>query len=204
VRVYTAGTGEEILQIHRKELMDLIITPIDVPDTGFEQIAVAIRSDFMTRAVRLALVAPNNRTAIEACSRCKPDAVVLRPVFPAVLLARAQQLLGVDWRENYRVILTVSVTGSAGDSTFFCRSRDISASGLLIETDRVLAPGSRLTCSFSLPGAVRIQAVGEVVRIVENPASSSHQYGIKFMQIPAPEREYLESFMDDIALRRAS
>ena len=204
VRVFTAGSSDEILRIHRKELVDLIVTPVDLPGTGFEQIAAVIRGDVLTRAVRLVLVAPNSRSAIEACSRCKPDAVVLRPLFPPVLLARAQQLLNLDWRENYRVMLSVSVNSTTGNDAFFCRSRDISATGLLIETDKKLALGSRLTCSLSLPGGVRIQATGEVVRSVAETGAGIHEYGVKFLQLSPGEKEYLENFIDTVALERAS
>ena len=204
VRIFTAGSSDELLRIHRKERVDLIVTPVDLPGMGMELISVNLRSDVLTKSVRLVLIAPNNRIAIESCSRCKPDAVVLRPVYPQVLLARCQQLLGVDWRVNYRVLITVSVNGLMGDEKFVCRSRDISSSGLLIETDKKLALESRLTCSFTLPGEVRIQADGEVVRMAGNALAAPYLYGIKFIDISSEAHNALENFIDNLTIERAS
>ena len=170
-----------------------------------EQIALSLRTEVLTKTVRLVLVAPNNRFAIEACSRCRPDAVVLRPVYPQVLLAHTQQLLSVDWRVNYRVFIRISVSGKVATGCSFCRSRDISASGLLIETDRMLPVRSRLTCSFSLPGEVRIQADAEVVRTAGGDSlAPPYLYGIKFLDIPQEARNALEDFIDNLAIERAS
>lgn len=204
VLVFTARSSDEILRLHRNERVDLIVTPVDIPGTGMEQIASSLRNDVLTKPVRLVLVAPNNRIAIEACSRCKPDAVVLRPVYPQVLLARCQQLLGADWRVNYRVVIRVSVSGTLGTDIFLCRSRDISSSGLLIETDRKLALQSRLSCFFSLPGEIRIQADGEVVRTAENSFAASYLYGVKFVDISPEARDALEGFIDSLSVERAS
>jgi hypothetical protein len=167
-----------------------------------DQVAAHFRSNVLTKNVLLVLVSPYSREAIELCSRCKPNAVVLRPVLPAVLLARAQQILGIDWRENYRVVVNVSVAGSSGGTAFFCRSRDVSTTGLLLETDRELAHGSRLSCSFYLPDSVRIRAEAEVVRA--SAEAGVRQYAVKFLKISHDEQTSLENFIDAMALRRAS
>ncbi len=79
---------------------------------------------------------------------------------------------------------------------FFCRSRDISVSGILLETDKHLHQGSTISCSFYLPESSHVQATAEVVRTVAPPdQKASRQYGMKFLQMNADHRRALEMFI---------
>lgn len=196
IQVLTAGTNDDLLDIHRSERVDLIITHLDLPGMSPERATARIREDAELRTVQLIMICANNRSAIEQCSRCRPNAVFLRPVNPSLLLSRAQRLLDISSRETSRLLITVSVEGSAEESIFFCQSRDVSASGMLIETDKTLPPGSRVVCSFSLPDSTRIQAAGEIVRSPKQASGNLHLYGVKFVSLSSEEQTALETFID--------
>ncbi len=201
IHLLTASSNDELLEIHRAERADLIITRIDLPGTGIEQVASSIREDKELQRVRLLIVCSNTRSDIEMCSRCAPHAVVLQPVNHLVLSARALQLLDIAWRENYREIINIAVRGNAGNENFLCSSRDISISGMLIETEKMLRVGDRIICSFSLPDSKRINAAGRIVRLVTGiQGKVLNQYGVKFLQMSSEERKNLESFMNDTSL----
>jgi c-di-GMP-binding flagellar brake protein YcgR len=95
-------------------------------------------------------------------------------------------------RKSYKVILKATVQGQ--DSAFLCTSQDISASGILIETDRDLNKGDRITFAFFLPGASRIVADGEMVRSERN--GDALHYGIRFVDIKEESRQAIERFID--------
>ncbi|HEX8960625.1 MAG TPA: PilZ domain-containing protein [Geobacteraceae bacterium] len=103
-------------------------------------------------------------------------------------------------RKNYKVILKATVHGEAQDSAFLCTSQDLSSSGILIETDRDLNKGDRITFSFFLPGASKITADGEMVRSEKKGDGTLH-YGIRFIDLKEESRQAIEWFIDSCARR---
>jgi len=201
VKIFTADSNDEMLKVHREERVHLIITDLDMPGMSSEQLFSLIRKDAELRSVSVLMISPNFPAAIEQSSRCGASAVLLRPVNPAMLLAKAQQLLDIAWRETYRVLVSVEgnaiVHGNPLNTTFFCRSQNISTTGMLIETDKTLAQGDHVICSFFLPDSIRIQATGEIIRILpQESEAKTKQYGIKFSSLTSESRQALESFVD--------
>jgi c-di-GMP-binding flagellar brake protein YcgR len=119
------------------------------------------------------------------------------PVDSALLLKKAQDLLDVSWRESYRVLLSVNITGTSKENAFFCRSENISTTGLLVETDRALKEGDRVVCSFFLPGARQIVAPGEIVRSIDSAQNAGQRrYGVKFGRLTPEARSAIEAFVE--------
>jgi two-component system chemotaxis response regulator CheY len=197
IKVFTAASNDEALKIHRDERVHLIITHLDMPGMASEKFCSLLREDPELRDVSIIMICTNNHAEIELSSRCRANAVMLRPINPALILAKAQQLLDIAWRETYRVLLTLSVDGKTKETPFFCRSQNISTSGMLIETDKTLPHGDRVICSFFLPDSIRIQAIGEIVRIPQQAIGATvKQYGVKFSNLTPEARQALEAFVD--------
>lgn len=195
--IFTAASHDEVLEIHRAERVDLIITQLDLPGITCEQFCSRIREDANLREVSIIMVCANNNSAKAQSARCRANAVVLRPFKSDVLLAKAKELLNISWRETYRVLLSVAVEGNANNQMFFCRSLDISATGMLIETEQVFSPGDRLVCNFFLPDATRIEATGEIVRTLEKaPGTDANRYGVHFLTLAPEAKKTLEAFID--------
>ncbi len=209
IEVFTAASNDEMMQTHREKRVHLIITELDLPGMSSEELFKQIRKDPELRSVSVLMICQNKPAALEQSSRCSANAVLLRPINPAMLLAKAQQLLDIAWRENYRVLVSVegnaTVKGNPSNTPFFCRSKNISTTGMLIETDKTLAPGEQVVCSFFLPDSIRIQAAGEVVRILEeSPGSHAKSYGVKFSSLNSDARQALQSFVDKKAQKARS
>jgi len=197
VRVLTAISNDEMFQIHRTERVDLIITQIDMPGMSSEKLFSAIRADRALQSVATIMVCTNNPGEIEKCARCGVSDVVLRPVNPRLLLARAQQFLALYTRESSRVPLSVDIEAVHRGKTFSCCSLDIGASGMMIETDKILAQGDSITCSFSFPGAPPIRADAEIVNVPRPPRESRRKrYGMRFTKLPDEARKAIQAFVD--------
>jgi len=192
--LFTANSGGEALSLHRKEKVDLIITGLDTEDMDGEAFCTAIRDDKELNQVSIIIVCANNRAEIERSSKCKANACVTRPVEPLKLLTEVGRLLDIQERKSYRVILKVTVDGKSGTASFFCSSRNVSASGILIETERSLEKGSRITCAFFLPKSEHIVAEGEIMRVVRN-ADNTFQYGIRYIDLRPDHRSAIEEFV---------
>jgi c-di-GMP-binding flagellar brake protein YcgR len=97
-----------------------------------------------------------------------------------------------------RVLLSVNIDigAQSKNESFSCCSRNVSATGMLIETDEALAEGARLSCSFYLPHAKKIQAAGKIVRVVERaPGDDLYQYGLMFTEIDPESTKLLTDYV---------
>ena len=201
MQVFTAATNDEVLAVHRAERADLIVTRLDLPGMAAEELFNTVREDPGLRQVSTILVSPETLEEMAKCSRCRVNLVLLDPLQPDLLMMKAQQLLNIAARESLRVLLGVTVDGRFGAEAFYCRSRNISATGVLIETKRRLDEGERLSCQFFLPGGAKVQAAGRIIRTIEHsPGAEGHQYGLIFTDVDPEVRKLLT---DHVAKTRA-
>ncbi len=197
---FVAATNDELLKTHRAERADLIITKLDMPGIPSEQFCSLVRDDAGLRAVSIIMVCENTRAAIEQSSRCRANAVLLSPVHPVLLMAKAQQLLDIAERETLRVLLSASVETHSKDASFYCRTRNVSATGMLIETDQPLNEGDRLTCVFYLPNAKKITASGKIIRTIErDPGDEDYRYGLMFTYLTPQSKKLLTEYIEEIS-----
>jgi CheY-like chemotaxis protein len=204
IKVYPAATTDDMLKIHRSERANLIISQIDMPGMSAEQLCAQIRNDAELRQVSLLMISPDTPSDREKASRCRPNAVMTLPIDTALLLEKAQLLLDIPWRESFRVLLSVAVEGAERGSSFFCGLENISSSGMLIETDRVIPKSARTTCKFFLPESPQIVVHGEVVRIIKRDAGKNvNQYGIRFLEIDQRAQASIDAFVKKKMMKQA-
>jgi DNA-binding response OmpR family regulator len=197
VRLFNASTTEDVLGLHRAEKVNLIMMGIDMPGMKCEDMCSLIRANQELRAVSMIILCPDNPAALGRGAKCGANVVMTLPVNAALLMEKAQQLLDISSRESYRVLLSVKVEGSSNDNAFFCRSENISTTGILIETDKTLAKGDRVSCAFFLPRSQQLKTTGEIIRVIKQAAGSkSNRYGIKFFQLDDEAKSAIETFVN--------
>jgi CheY-like chemotaxis protein len=197
-KVFVAALSDEALRIHRFERVNLIITQLDMPGMVTERFCSLIREDEDLRAVSMIMVCADSPEAIARSAECRANAVLLQPVHPLTLMITAQQLLDIAAREPVRVLLNASVDGRAVDKSFYCRVRNISATGMLIDTRKPLAKGALLSCKFSLPNTQKIEVPGKIVRSVEqSPGQDMHHYGLMFTDVAPETRQLLIAYVNN-------
>jgi response regulator RpfG family c-di-GMP phosphodiesterase len=202
IKVFVADTNDKALKIHHTERVNLIITQLDMPGLNTEQFCSLIRDEPNLRAASMIMVCDNTPGAIEQSSRCRANSVLLRPVHPIVLMEKAQQLLDIAARENVRVLMSASVDSRSEDDSFLCRTRNMSATGMLIETNQVLAEGARIFCEFYLPNAKKIKASGKIIRAVDQvPGDEDFLYGLMFTDITSEARQQLLEYVESALLK---
>jgi CheY-like chemotaxis protein/Tfp pilus assembly protein PilZ len=197
VTLFSASTNDELFRIHGTEKADLIIATLDTPGMKSEELYAAIRAARELCAVSVILLCRDEPGALERGEQCGANAVMTLPVDTALLLEKAQQLLDISWRESFRVLTSVRIEGANRARTFFCRSENLSASGILIETERVMAKGDQVVCSFTLPDSTRIKTPGEIVRVVENAGGSRmNRYGVKFAPLAPEAKASIDTYVE--------
>jgi DNA-binding response OmpR family regulator len=196
VTMLSAPTKEEAFDIHKTEKVNLIVMELDLPAMTCEEFCAAVRANSELRQVSIIVVCQDKRSAMERSSKCQANAWMTRPLDERVFLDKAHQLLNISARQDYRVLLSVVVTSNVRKKSFFCRSENISSSGMLLETDKLLSRGDRVVCSFYLPDSAQILAEGEIVRIVKRTTDvEPNQYGLRFTSIRPEAKVAIEEFV---------
>lgn len=193
-KIFTTTSTQQALQLHRSEKMDLIVLDLDMPEMNGDELCSMIRKDPRAQNVSVIVVGTDSESDRNRAKRCQANAFVTKPIRPLQFLEKVSQLLEIPERKSYRVLLKVKVNGESAIDAFFCSSHNISASGILIETDKVLNKGDEISCSFFLPGAHRISADAQIVRVSTNGTGSFH-YGAHFIDLDPRHRASIESFV---------
>ena len=197
VRFFTADTNEEVLKIHRAEQAHLIITQLKRSGMSSREFCSIIREDPGLSRVSILLICANIPSELEECTRCRANAVLTRPPDTAALIEKAQEFLSISSRASYRCLLNVAVESVVGNTQFFCKSENISATGMLIETDYALARGDIVSCSFFLPGRFRIIVTAEVVREAGHAqGSGAGRFGLRFTGLSTEAEREVELFIE--------
>ena len=192
--IFTAATAAEALRIHQEEMVDLFVAELDLPDMGGDVLCSRIRNDQALRKVSVILVCSDTPTEVRRAESCGANARLLKPVTPEQLSDSVGKFLAVPTRQDYRVLVRVQVYSERGMTVLFCSSRNISVSGLLIETDGLLSAGDRISCMFFLPGLRQVTAIGEVIRAARL-TRTMNQYGIRFITLNPQSQAEIENFV---------
>ncbi len=189
-----ASTTEKILSSHRANAANLIIVDLDTPELGGEGLCQLIRKENNLRKVSIIIVCDPSKDLAERCIASGANAVVLKPVRSEDLLAKITKLLNIRERKSVREIIKVSVTVNSTGSLFFAVAKNLSISGLLFETNRVIPKGARVSCSFVLQHPVVVN--GEISRITQKSGKSGDvfEYGVRFHGLDPLGKAEIEAY----------
>ncbi len=195
--IFTATSGKEALEIHKKEDVDIILLDILMPGMDGYKVCKLIRSDDKLKNVSIIMVTTS--TAPEDIKKCKEAGAndyTIKPINPVELLMKFQKHINIVTRKDIRILARVDFENTKGMESFLGNTVNISASGMLIECTHRLQAGDAVSPSFSLPGNTSsITATGEVVREAQTIHSGMNRYGIKFLDIREEDKKVIESFI---------
>lgn len=189
-KLYTASSAIEAMQIHRAQRVDLIIAMLDMPEMGGDILCSLIRQDPELRKVAILLICYPASEQIEKASRCGANAWICKPVRPDLLLQEIGKLIDVPTRLDHRA----RIHGIVRSKWFSGTSRNISVSGILFETDKVLDPEALIESMSFFISSREIIAEGKVVRSVRIPGGL-YNYGVQFMNLAPEHRKVIETFV---------
>ncbi len=197
ITVVTAATNAELLKIHRKENVDLIVSQLEAPGIKSEKIFEIIRKNDDLRKVSVIIICKDTLANRERCKLCHANEVFTIPVDLALLFIKMQQLLNISPRMYYRAALAVAVQGKFKDRPLPFWTENISASGMLIKAKEPLSKGDGIFFSFFLPDGTHVSGYGEITR-VNHPRTEQDAYldGIKFTNIDPSAQAAIEAVIN--------
>ena len=115
----------------------------------------------------------------------------------ALPISRTAQLLRIPYRLHRRLAVNFQVEGRKPPLTITGFSRNLSESGILIETDQKLSVGDKLFLWLPiLENQDSIELSGEVVRAESEPRRGKYLYGIKFIELDEQARSALKEYLE--------
>lgn len=195
--VYSIKTNAEALTLQRKVRADLIITGLDLPGMSGEAFCEHIRNDEELRNVSIIMICNKKLGEAKRCSNCRANAFLSVDASPEAFSMTARKLLNVSERAGIRVAVSVRVDGKdKRGRPFLSYSENISATGMLVESERELNLGEVVTCSFFLDDNTQIITNAEVVRsTLKSLSEHCNQYGLMFTGISGGILEAIETYV---------
>lgn len=198
IEVLRAGSNREALDIHKEEKADLIVVHLDAGELTGEELCSIIRDDEELRDVSIIVASPEG-PGDERSGRCRANSIIKTPLSSPELFERASRLLDIPSRATIRVPMGVKVQGAQANSPFVGFAENISATGMLFESEKVLWKGLRLFCSFFLPGDTQVKTEAEVVRVSTGKTEYDIlQYGVRFRGLEEDLRAAIEEYVKEI------
>jgi CheY-like chemotaxis protein len=193
--VSTALAGTEGLQKAREEQPQLIMFGFDLFDMSAPEFCREIRADERTRGISLLFVCDReNGTHEELCIAAGCNDVIYRPLQRHDLDLKITRLTTIPTRRDLRTLTRIEVSLEKDGRFLIGRSLNISATGMLLELDRVLPGEGRVRLHFYLPGEPKpMQVTAEVLRA--EFVGITAKYGLHFVEFTEEERDRVEQFV---------
>ena len=194
IQAFTAYSNEGVLNLHRKNKVDLIISELYGAGMSALQLCSVIREDPQLRNVSVIICCRDNEIELHQSGLCRANAVLTLPLRSSLLHRTVQQLLAIPVRAFYRIPFSARGARPSARSSFECELENISVTGMLILAKAELNQGDRINCSLTLPQVGSFEAQAEVVRNVRTAADWS-QYGLQFSRLEPQVRRAIEAIV---------
>ena len=199
--IITALAGSEGLQKARAEQPHLIIFGFDLFDMTAPEFCREIRSDDETKAISLLLVCDRDATEHgDLCLSAGCNDIIFRPLQRRELDEKVERLTSIPVRRQLRTITKIEVSMEKNGRFVLGRSLNISATGMLIEVDRVLPGEENVRLHFFLPGDPKpLQIEAEILRA--EFSGTMAKYGMRFIDLQTEERDRIERYVHRLRSR---
>jgi response regulator RpfG family c-di-GMP phosphodiesterase len=199
--ILTALAGSEGLQKARNEQPHLIIFGFDLFDMNAPEFCREIRNDESTKGASLLLIADKEHPDHgDLCLSAGCNDVIFRPIQRRELDSKVEKLTAIPVRRQLRTITKIEVSLEKNGRFVLGRSVNISASGMLLEVDRMLPGDGVVRLHFYLPGdAVPLQLEAHVLRA--EFSGTMAKYGMRFIDLQPGEKERIERYVHRLRSR---
>src|SRR3989338_5262285 len=119
LQIFTASSGQEALEIHKREKADLILCDLYMPGMNGDEVCKIIKSD-----------------DIDRCVKAGANDYITKPINPSELLKKVGMYINISVRRDIRILARIGVQGlkGMGPESFLGNTLNISISGVLIES----------------------------------------------------------------------
>lgn len=197
LQLFTATSGQEAIDIHKREKVDLILCDLYMPGMNGSEVCKIIRKEENLKNVSIIIVTTSAKD-IGMCLEAGANDFITKPIDPSELLKKVAKYINIPIRCDIRILARIGVEGTKGSppESFLGNTVNISVSGVLIETSHVFTVGETVSCSFFIPGnSTPVTVAGEVVREANGKQPGMNYYGIRFLDVREEDKRAIESYV---------
>ncbi len=192
------GTGQQGLEAAAQQRFALILARVPLTDLSVPALASGMTQRFSLNAdTPLVLLAEGMQ--YEAALAYENSRILLVDASKSTheLDRIVSHALGIAIRASARLDVELEVETGAAQSRRHCRTRDISRSGMLLDSTEPLPVGTEFVFNFTLPKRFTpIHGRAQVVRHEGAARSPRAGMGVKFLSFPEGAEDAIESFVE--------
>jgi len=199
--ITTAMAGTEGIERARNEQPNLIMFGFDLFDMSAPEFCRAIRNDEATKMISLLFVGDRvNESHGELCLEAGCNDVVYRPLQRQELDEKIERLTSIPSRKQLRTLTRVEVSLENAGRFVLGRSLNVSATGMLLETEHMLPGDVQLKVQFYLPGESKpLQVRVEILR--SEFTGTMARYGVRFVDLQWDAKQQIERYVQRLRSR---
>lgn len=194
--VVTAESGDKAVQLATLDPPHLILLDMEMPSMDGAQTCAALRKvPSLAQVPIIVMSATDSQENRDRCRQAGCTEFVIKPEKPDELLGIVARILALRQREAVRITVVFNVTGEVGARQVVGQARDLSATGMLLETPMPLAVGTKLPIEFYLPRTrAQIKVTGTVLRASKTPEGACLS-GIRFVDLSQSNQELILDYV---------
>jgi response regulator RpfG family c-di-GMP phosphodiesterase len=199
--VMTSLSGTDGLEKAKESQPHLIVFGFDLFDMNAPEFCREIREAEATKSISLLLVCDREAAHhADLCLGAGCNDVIYRPLQRHELDAKVEKLTAIPVRRQLRTITKIEVSLEKNGRFVLGRSMNISASGMLLEVDKMLPGEGAIRLHFYLPGDPRpMQLRAEVLRA--DFSGGTPRYGVKFVDVQDDEKTRIDRYVTRLRSR---
>lgn len=194
--VLAADSGEKAIQLAVQHDPQLILLDLEMPNMDGAQACAKMRQEASLVGTPIIIMSASGSPEIrDRCLKAGCTEFVIKPEKPEELLSVVARILSAKQRGAERITVVFNVSGTAGDKEVVGQAKNLSATGLMLETTTPLQVGARLNLQFFLPKTkASLKVEGEVARVLGAPGGTQ-QIGIRFVNLSQSDQEQLQEYL---------
>ena len=198
VYVVQVTSAEDAMKYAHSDRVELIILGVEPDEMGLEDLVQIIRSD--TSASKgtslLVLAEPGSEDAARQLIGRGVNRVMLTVDAPKLIALQVADLLEIPPRATLRLYTRMLAEVDDGFEEALGAVVNVSAAGMLLETDADLEPGQHVVLSIDIdPEVEPVAAKAEIVRKADPEREGIEGFGIRFLNFAGDSRERLEAIL---------
>ncbi|MEE9218753.1 MAG: PilZ domain-containing protein [Acidobacteriota bacterium] len=196
IKIISVSSGAIALEMIRKIKPALIILGYELEDVPGAEVHRNIKKHPQSRNIPLIILYDPKHGKVDSVPQGPQDEIISKPVQTEKLVERVARHLNIQLRRHNRIAIEMGVECAHDQQKLTGFARNISESGMFIETDADVQRGSHLTLSFTLPGqGASLEVPGEVARRIELKRQFRFGLGIRFSGLAQASRDQILGFL---------
>jgi hypothetical protein len=198
--VVQVTSADDAMKFAHSDRVELVILGVEPDQTRLEDVVQTIRSDASAskKASFLVLAKPGSEDEARQLIGRGVNRVMLATDPARFIALQVADLLDIAPRATLRLSTRMLVEVDDGFDEALGAVVNVSAAGLLLETDADLEPGQHVVLSIDIdPQVEPVAAKAEIVRSADPDREGIEGFGIRFLSFAGDSRERLEAILGE-------